>query len=55
MMNEPVKGRADGQHWGYRYLVLAAISAVLARLEYCCEWHVKAGRELSMHHSCHCR
>ncbi len=29
-MNEPVKGRADGQQWGSWYPVCAAISAVLA-------------------------
>lgn len=35
-INESVEGEADGQRWGNRYLVSPAISAVLARLEYCC-------------------
>lgn len=54
-MNEPVKVRADGQQRGNRYPVHPAISAVLARLECCCEWHMERGRDLSMHTSCHCR
>lgn len=36
MINESVEGEADGQRWGKRYPVSPAISAVLARLEYCC-------------------
>lgn len=36
MINESVEGEADGQRWGNRYPVSPAISAVLARLEYCC-------------------